>query len=1133
MFLPGLGGRLLSALGRRIGRTLDAEIGWSVSSQPKDGARLESFKVQDSRYGLGIPVCFGRSRLAGNVIWVSDLIETAHEETVSGGKGGVVGDTFSQSRTTYTYSLNCAIALCEGEIGGIQTIWADSKVIYENGLWHNGIVASATIHDGAEDQPVDPLLESWLGAGMTPAYRGVAYIVLEGLQLGKFGNRLPNMTFEIMPKMASQSPLWLGQDDPDIYHAVVTNRQGGMPPIVWDGGAVSARRMLVGGYVASGGQGHIEIIDYDVSGNVPLEVRREQSPAFACVDVGDHCWAVSPDKRMIAIGVQDGSSGYPYHVMLFDTLTRSFGPVTSFSMLNMEVRQLAWLDAYNLAVSDCRDTRRGVRVLARAGLALNDRGFYDVWGSGSASTRFPVAYTQFMPFGDGLITMTGNQALAFTSLYGRAIAWKDNALSVGEAFAVSSGYNPGSGSGPQITLHRTGDDEWTLCYLTLIDMQMMSFVPSKDGVTVTRPWQKFMHEGFAVSATNNAVVIGGHIAVLHRPSTANAYYMSEFALDSGSFRKAGGPVMVEGVETACTNTSCIRVDSSRLMVLGNVGSAGNLGQIGIVKRRDTSGRLSSIVAKLLSRCGYKTGDYELSALDDVVIEGYALSEQTTASGAIEQLMLVHPFDLIETDGQLKAVLHGAGDEVAVAEGEAADSGEGEAFATAPVMETRTQELDLPVELRVDYIDAARDYEVGSQKATRYASNGAVSKAVVEVPVVMSGSDAKKLAARHLYGVWLERERYRVVLSRAYAALNPADILSIADRRVRVVSVTHKDGLVSVDGIAAIPVSYGSKTDADSGVQGTRPAFPDQKSYLYLMDLPLLRAEDDKPGFYVAASGTNGWKGATLWRGDEATSFARVTSFSDAATSGVATSVLGEASPHVIDEVNEVYVQLLRGGLSSCSTGDLLNGANAALLGAEIIQFRTATLVGPGYYRLSGFLRGRKGTEGQMANHQVGENFVLLSSAAIQFLPVESSERGVIRHYRAATYGASIDEAQDIPFACGLATLSPLPPVHLRGYRPDGPAGDLVISWIRRSRKPAPWVDYVDAPLDQEAEAYDVEIMDGGSVMRSYENLTSPFMTYTAAQQAEDWGVSLPQSYEVKVYQRSTAFGRGGAAQSVL
>lgn len=156
-----MAGGFLGSYARQAGKLVDAELGLSTSA--KDGARLENFKVQDSRYGVTIPVLYGCVRVAGNVIWASDLIETAHETSVSGGKGGVISSGLSASRTTYAYSLHCAVAIGFGPIGGVQRIWADSKVIYENGVWASGVVGSAAFHLGEEDQTVDPFLGSAFG----------------------------------------------------------------------------------------------------------------------------------------------------------------------------------------------------------------------------------------------------------------------------------------------------------------------------------------------------------------------------------------------------------------------------------------------------------------------------------------------------------------------------------------------------------------------------------------------------------------------------------------------------------------------------------------------------------------------------------------------------------------------------------------------------------------------------------------------------------------------------------------------------------------------------------------------------------------------------------------------------------
>jgi len=53
------------------------------------------------------------------------------------------------------------------------------------------------VYSGDREQLPDPTLEAIEGAGQVPAFRGTAYVVLENLPLEKFGNRLPQFSFEI------------------------------------------------------------------------------------------------------------------------------------------------------------------------------------------------------------------------------------------------------------------------------------------------------------------------------------------------------------------------------------------------------------------------------------------------------------------------------------------------------------------------------------------------------------------------------------------------------------------------------------------------------------------------------------------------------------------------------------------------------------------------------------------------------------------------------------------------------------------------------------------------------------------------------------------------------------------------
>jgi hypothetical protein len=66
------------------------------------------------------------------------------------------------------------------------------------------------------------------------------------------------------------------------------------------------------------------------------------------------------------------------------------------------------------------------------------------------------------------------------------------------------------------------------------------------------------------------------------------------------------------------------------------------------------------------------------------------------------------------------------------------------------------------------------------------------------------------------------------------------------------------------------------------------------------------------------------------------------------------------------------------------------GANACLIGSEIVQFRDASLVSAGVYTLKGLLRGRRGTEASMTGHASGERFVLLRATGLRRIEMQTS-----------------------------------------------------------------------------------------------------------------------------------------------
>ncbi len=202
----------LSVLGASIsGATIGGLIGAGIGSAAdgalmgalaptRQGPRLQQLYIQGSSEGAPIPMIYGRARVSGQVIWSARFSETS--TTQRSGKG-------TPRVQNYGYTLSFAIGLCEGPISGVGRIWADGKVLNTANL-------TMRVYTGEEDQDPDPAIEAIEGTGLAPAYRGLAYVVFEDLPLGPFGNRMPQLSFEVIARPVSQNP------DRDLNTAVTS-----------------------------------------------------------------------------------------------------------------------------------------------------------------------------------------------------------------------------------------------------------------------------------------------------------------------------------------------------------------------------------------------------------------------------------------------------------------------------------------------------------------------------------------------------------------------------------------------------------------------------------------------------------------------------------------------------------------------------------------------------------------------------------------------------------------------------------------------------------------------------------------------------------------------------------------------
>jgi len=172
------------AVGATVGAWLDQRL-FGEGSAAVEVGRRDQLRLTGSREGAAISRVWGRMRIGGQIIWSSGFVEDV--QVRGGGKGTGAGPTTKE----YSYSVSLAIALCEGEIARVAKVWADGQIVDTSTL-------DMRVYRGGEAQLPDPLIAASVPAGEAPAFRGTAYVVIENLALGTYGNRIPQFSFEVV-----------------------------------------------------------------------------------------------------------------------------------------------------------------------------------------------------------------------------------------------------------------------------------------------------------------------------------------------------------------------------------------------------------------------------------------------------------------------------------------------------------------------------------------------------------------------------------------------------------------------------------------------------------------------------------------------------------------------------------------------------------------------------------------------------------------------------------------------------------------------------------------------------------------------------------------------------------------------
>ncbi|WP_162916919.1 baseplate multidomain protein megatron [Cohaesibacter haloalkalitolerans] len=529
--------------------------------------------------------------------------------------------------------------------------------------------------------------------------------------------------------------------------------------------------------------------------------------------------------------------------------------------------------------------------------------------------------------------------------------------------------------------------------------------------------------------------------------------------------------------------------------------------------------------------GFATYDFDAAY---GACDGYVIDSTMSLRSAWQPLELAFGFDLIETGGIIKAVSRKAIPLCAAVDKSSLQDGNGDKVGELVTL-TRAQESELARAVRITYLNANKAYNSGTVSAWANFT-GATSVSESQLAIVMDEDRASAVADYLLQDVWAARETGKFALMPSLLALEPGDVIEVATdngaREMRLTDVKDGEGRsCEASGFidAALSVSGATLSIRAASTTGSLT-----RILARFMDLPLLQPDHDPNAGYVALAAKR-WPGAGLvLRSATESNWQTNIEISNSAIIGETLTALDKGPLYVLDRGNSLDIEIFSGSLLSVTEDELLAGANAFAIETsagtwEIIQAQTVELIGTNRYRLSTLLRGQLGTESAMLDTVAAGAAIVYLAQGIAQADMTLSDVGKDYYWRYGPEGETVgsDRFTTEQHAFTGRALKPYAPVHARWSIDD--ADNHTITWIRRTRLDGDSWDLYQVPLGEEQEAYEVDIISGGAVVRTI-TTSAPQASYSAAERLADLG-SATAGYDVAIYQISQTLGRGDALEA--
>ena len=1038
-----------------------------------------------------------------------------------GGKGG-------SNQTVAYYYAPVAFAICEGPIIGIKQIWAGGNLIFSDGepvavnTYQGGgkksgptvstsyqTFTSSTQNDiqtggsalgpwtcylGTETQPADPTI----GEGV--AYRGVAYIVFPALNLGP-GATIPPLTFEVVT----------------------------------------------------------------VGSLNPPSVEFSYSPSFdGYIDVNQGFSFDGCGNPIVCIGA---ASGQPMWLKCSATAraVEGIGPVLSARGLAPITNEIAFRYPFRNGL--------GSQLFAWMGASFSEENETYLGVIDPDTNSYEIVPLSGQPggtvfFSDGNLVATIGTNVAAWSLpdYGAVFSEALLYYYVAGTGTILNGAVFAPGGGYLVKYDASGTTAFSLNASCCVSDGTNLWVSYKDSSGAL--WIAQVNNGgtilsqFSVSSAFTSLLLVGGFIWANTGGELYQYSLTGTLTNTLGVPNGSGPMAFDGMY----------IWTNYAGYLTKVNPGGNTIIAGTMD-------LPAAVTILCERAGI--AQFDVSQLPAIPVN-FVRGDTVTARSMLQRLSQAYFFSMVDSGGVLRFVPQGQPSQ-AVIPLEDLGFDKISANAQTPYTGSRISGVDLPRSVKIRYISPALNWEKYEQvfALESYESGKEIT---LDLPLILDDQTAYNIAALACTLPHAERMQYSFTTSYKWLALEPGDVVTLPFGTCRILTVKmgQKNGIPVIDFTACI-----DGMNANAGAGYATPALPNYQpntggitallaapanmapahtpgsatphpiatapqmvqtvpnagvAKMVLVEPPPLKSTDTGMRFMTGAYSTgNTFPGAAIFQStDGGNTYSQLSTEISATDAGYANTVLpsptgpyNNNNSYTWDNFSTVDVYLLGNGGDLTPAPDLnvMNGANGAMLGSELIQYANATLMtdslGNPFYRLSRLLRGRKGTEWAMGTHQVGEPFYAIPSA-LSKEPYTPPMLNNAYLYKVVMMGGDLGNAPAVSYEPNGNSLRQWAVCH-PAVSLDG-SNDWTVSWTPRARYNGDFASGYIPTLDSDTAGWSIDVFNGATLKRTISvplQQTAPWQSiYTAAMQAAD-GFSPGQSgITFNLYQLSSQVGRG-------